>query len=348
VPLLLLSLIEGHAWWGSVTAPFLLSVEVHARFLLALPLLVFGELGVHQRMRQLVAQFAKRDLIAVADQPRFDAAIESAMRLRNSIPVELALVVAIYAIGIPMRRYLVVDASTWASGVAASGSGWLNLSLAGWWHSLVSVPVFQFLLFRWYFRVFVWARFLFQVSRIDLRLVPTHPDRVGGLGFLANVVYAFTPVLLAHGVLLSGLIADRIFFDDAKLTQFQVEIIGGVGLLVLLVLSPLMTFVGQLARIKRTGLGEYGGLAQRYVREFDAKWLRGGAAPAEPLMGSADIQSLADLSNSFQTIREMRFVPFSKETVFQLSIITLLPVAPLLLTMISVEELLKRLLSAVF
>ena len=110
--------------------------------------------------------------------------------------------------------------------------------------------------------------------------MPTHPDRVGGLGFLTNVVYAFTPILLAHGVLLAGLIADRIFFDGAKLPQFMVEIFGGVAVLVFLVLFPLMAFVGQLARVKRTGLGEYGGLAQRYVREFDAKWLRGGREPA--------------------------------------------------------------------
>ena len=114
--------------------------------------------------------------------------------------------------------------------------GSTSLSLAGWWHALVSVPIFQFLLLRWYFRVFIWARFLWQVSRINLQLVPTHPDRVGGLGFLANVVYAFTPVLLAHGVLLAGLIADRIFFDGAQLPQFLVEIVGGVGVLVFLVL----------------------------------------------------------------------------------------------------------------
>ena len=109
-----------------------------------------------------------------------------------------------------------------------------------------------------------------------------------------------------------------------------------------------MVFVGQLARVKRMGLGEYGGLAQRYVREFDTKWLRAQGAAGEPLMGSADIQSLADLSNTFQVIREMRFVPFTKETVLQLAIVTLAPVAPLLLTMISLEELMKRLFSAVF
>ena len=233
-------------------------------------------------------------------------------------------------------------------GRTGSGSGFANLSLAGWWHALVSVPLFQFLLLRWYFRVFIWTRFLWQVSRIDLKLVPTHPDRAGGLGFLANIVYAFTPVLLAHGVLLAGLIADRIFFGGAKLPQFTVEIVGDVGALVFLVLCPLMVFAGQLARAKRAGLGEYGVLAQRYVREFDAKWIRGDRDPAEPLVGSADIQSLADLANSFDVIRTMRFVPFSKETVFQLGVVTLVPLLPLLLTMISLEELLKRLLSAVF
>jgi hypothetical protein len=155
-------------------------------------------------------------------------------------------------------------------------------------------------------------------------------------------------VLLAHGVLLAGLIADRIFFVGATLPQFTVEIVGGVGALVFMVLCPLMVFAGQLARAKRAGLGEYGVLAQHYVREFDAKWIRGGRDPGEPLVGSADIQSLADLANSFDVIRTMRYVPFSKETVFQLGIVTLAPLLPLSLTMISLEELLKRLLSAVF
>jgi hypothetical protein len=346
VPLLLLSIADGRAYRGE-GVPFLLNAEVQARFLLALPLLLIAELGVHVRMRSLVGQFFNRELIAGEDVPRFKAAVDSALRLRNSIVAETALLILIYAVGIPMREYLAADAISWASG-SREASGVINLSPAGWWHALVSVPIFQFLLLRWYFRVFIWARFLVQVSRIELRLVPTHPDRVGGLGFLNNVVYAFTPVLVAHGVLLSGLIADRIFFDGAVLTQFKVEVVGGVAVLLFLVLLPLMVFAGQLARARRTGLSEYGGLAQRYVKEFDAKWLRGGAAQDEPLLGNADLQSLADLGNSFQLVQSMRFVPFSKDTVLQLAIVTLAPIAPLLLTMISFEELMKRLLSAVF
>ena len=345
VPLLLLSTWEGRAWGGDTPIPFLLNAETHVRFLVALPLLVLAELVVHVRMRRLVAQFLTRNLISDPDRPRFNAAIESAMRLRNSLAAELLLIVLVYGLGLLSRNYIAVDARTWAAG---TGSGFADLSLAGWWHALVSLPVFQFLLVRWYFRLFIWTRFLAQVSRIDLKLVPTHPDRAGGLGFLANAVHAFVPLLLAHGALLAGLIADRIFFAGARLPQFTLEIAGAVGALVFVLLLPLIVFAGQLARAKRVGLGEYGGLAQRYVREFDAKWLRGGREPDEPLVGSADIQSLADLANSFDVIRTMRYVPFSKETVFQLGVVTLVPLVPLLLTMFSLEELLKRLLSAVF
>ena len=345
LPLLLLSAWEGLAWRGDTEIPFLLNAEVHARFLLALPLLILAELVVHRRMRRVVGQFLARNLIADPDRPRFEAAIGSAMRLRNSLAAELLLVVLVYGLGFLSRDYIAVDARTWAAG---NGPGFASLSLAGWWQALVSLPVFQFLLVRWYFRLFIWTRFLWQVSRIDLKLVPTHPDRAGGLGFLANTVHAFTPVLLAHGALLGGLIADRIFFAGAKLPQFTLEIAGGVGALVFVLLLPLMVFAGQLARAKRLGLGEYGVLAQRYTREFDAKWIRGGRDPDEPLVGSADIQSLADLANSFDVIRTMRYMPFSKETVFQLGVVTLVPLIPLLLTMFSLEELLKRLLSAVF
>jgi hypothetical protein len=346
LPLLLLSIAEGRAWWGATDVPFLLNFEVHARLLLALPLLMVAELVVHVRMRGTLVQFLERKLIRESDVPRFDALIASAMRLRNSVAAEVSLIVLVYGLGIVVGQYIAVDANTWAAG--RDGSRFASRSLAGWWQMLVSVPIFQFLLLRWYFRLFIWIRFLWQVSRIELQLMPTHPDRAGGLGFLANVVNAFAPFLVAHGVLLAGMIADRIFFVGATLPQFIVEITAVVGSLVFVVLCPLMVFGVQLSRARRLGLSEYGVLAQRYVREFDSKWIRGNRDPNEPLVGSADVQSLADLANSFDVIRTMRPVPFSKETVFQLAVITLAPLLPLTLTMLSLDELLKRLLGAVF
>lgn len=118
--------------------------------------------------------------------------------------------------------------------------------------------------------------------------------------------------------------------------------------LLCLIFGPLLVFSSQLAKAKRTGLGEYGMLAQRYVREYHAKWLRGGAPVDEPLVGSADIQSLADLGNSFDVIRTMRIAPMSKDAILRLAAAVLLPILPLALTMMSLEDLLKRLFGLVF
>jgi len=347
LPLLVLSALEGQALGGRAAVPFLLDVDVHVRFLVALPLLIVAELVVHRRMRFVVKQFLERHVIPETAMTRFDAAIASAVRLRNSVLAEVLLIAFVYGVGVLIvwRQYGALAAATWYATPAIGGS---TLSLAGVWYGYVSVPLFQFLLLRWYFRLGIWARFLWQVSRIELRLVPTHPDRVGGLGFLSYTVYAFTPLAVAHGALLAGMIANRIFYLGATLPDFKVEIAVMVIFLLCVVLGPLLVFAPQLAEAKRTGDREYGALAQRYVREFDAKWLRADAPAAEPLVGSADIQSLADLANSFEVVRTMRLAPVTKEAVLRLAAATLVPVAPLALTMMSLEELLKKLFGIIF
>jgi len=347
LPLLLLSALEGRALGGSAAVPFLLDVEVHIRFLVALPLLVIAELVVHQRMRPIVQTFLDRNLIPEDAMDRFDAAIRSAFRLRNSVLVEILLIAVVYGVGVLIiwRQFTALDASTW---YATPSSGGSDLSLAGMWYGYVSLPIFQFLLIRWYFRIVIWARFLWQVSRIELRLVPTHPDRLGGLGFLAGTVYAFTVLAVAHGAMLAGQLANRIFFLGASLLDYKIEI----GLLVVyvlcLVFGPLLVFAPRLAQVKRLGLREYGKLAERYVREFDTKWLRGGAPADEPLVGSGDVQSLADLNNSFEVVRTMHMAPVTRDAVFRLAAAVLLPVVPLALTIMPLEDLVKQLFGILF
>jgi hypothetical protein len=298
-------------------------------------------------MRPLLQQFLERKLIPDHAMPRFEAAIASAFRLRNSVLAEVLLIALVYGIGILIvwRHYMALDAATWYATPSAGGS---KLSLAGMWYGYVSLPLFQFLLLRWYFRLFIWTRFLWQVSRIDLRLVPTHPDRLGGLSFLAQTAYALTVLAVAQGALLAGQLAGRIFFLGAALPQFKAEIALLVLFLLCVLLGPLLVFAPQLAAAKRKGLREYGTLAERYVREFDAKWLHGGAPAEEPLVGSADIQSLADLGNSYEVVRTMSIAPVTKQAVLRLATATLLPIAPLLLTLMSLEELLKKLASLLF
>jgi hypothetical protein len=212
LPLLLLSVVDGKAWGTAVAVPFLYDIDAHARFLVALPLLIAAELVVYQRMRMIVAQFVTLGLVRGPVRDRFDKAIESAMGLRNSLIAELLLILLVYGVGILFvwRYYAALSAPSW---YAMPEGGELRLNLAGWWYVLVSLPLFQFILVRWYFRLFIWARFLWHVSRMDLAYAPMHPDRNGGIGFLSRIGYAFAPLLLAQGALLAGMIANHIFFE---------------------------------------------------------------------------------------------------------------------------------------
>jgi hypothetical protein len=312
-----------------------------------MPLLIGAEIVVHRRMVPVVKQFVQRNLVPESAMARFDSAIGSALRLRNSALAEALLIALVYGIGVLIvwRQYGALDTATWYARPSAEGS---KASLAGWWYGYVSLPIFQFLLARWYFRLIIWARFLWQVSRIELSVAPTHPDRVGGLGFLSSTVDAFVPLAVAHGAVLAGHIANRIFYLGAALPAFKLEIGAIVVLLLCVVLGPLLVFAPQLARARRTGIREFGTLAQRYVREFDAKWLRGGAPAGEAFVGSGDIQSLADLGNSYEVVRTMRAAPITKETVIRMAAAVVAPIAPLALTMMPLEELLKRLLGILF
>jgi hypothetical protein len=347
LPLLALSALEGRALGGSVVAPFLRDVDLHIRLLVAMPLLVAAELVVHDRLRLVPGQFLGRNLVPSRDSERFEAAIASAFRLRNSLLAELLLIAFVYGVGVSLvwRHYLALGASTWYA--MPDGAG-MTLSRSGMWFCYVSLPAFQFLLLRWYYRIFIWTRFLWQVSRIDLRLVPTHPDRVGGLGFLSNTAYAFIPLVTAHGAMLAGLMANRIFYAGASLLDFKAEVALVVAVLLSLVFGPLLVFAPQLAQAKRKGNREYGALAQRYVSEFDDKWLRGGAAADERLVGSGDIQSLADLGNSFEVVLTMRVAPVTRDAVIRVMAASLVPIVPLALTMMSLEDILKNLFGILF
>jgi hypothetical protein len=145
----------------------------------------------------------------------------------------------------------------------------------------------------------------------------------------------------------AGLLGNRIYHLGAALPDFKAEVVFVVVALLCVVLGPLTVFAPQLFRARLEGGRKYGAMAARYAQEFESKWW-GRAAPSERLLGSGDIQSLADLSNSFEVVRTMRLTPFTKEAVLMVVTATLAPVAPLLLTMMPWHELLKKLLGMLF
>jgi len=337
LPLLLITLVSGSAL-GGVGVPFFFDVDAHARLLLSAPFLLAAEVIVHRRIKMVVREFLDRGIVATQDQPAFAKAIESAMRLRNSMLAEVVLIVATYAMGyLVWQRHFALQVPTW---IAASVSGETRFTLAGNWYFFVSLPIIRFLTLRWLFRLFIWYRFLWQVSRhVPLTLNALHPDRAGGLGFLAGSVFAFSPFLLAQTIAVAGSIGGKIWHEGATLPLYKMEIAAWMAFLMMLVLAPLFFFMGRLGEARRKGLREYGIVASRYVAEFRRKWIEGGAPPSESIVGSGDIQSLADLSNSFDVVQDMRLVPFGKTLVIRMGIMLALPFLPLVLTIIPLEKL---------
>ena len=346
LPLLLLSVLEGHALGGAIKIPFLHDIEANARFLVALPVLIIAELVVQQRISPLVRKFVERRIVVTEDLPAFDAAINSALRLRNSITMEATLLVLVYTVGLwTWRNQIALGEATW---YALPEATHLHLTLAGYWYAFVSIPVFQFLLLRWYMRLVIWFRLLWQISRLNLHLTAAHPDGAGGIGFLGKSSYAFGPILFAEGTLLSGLIASRVLHEGQSLMSFKMEAAGLVIFFVLFIFGPLLMFTPMLERAQRRGSAQYGLLANRYIFGFEEKWIRGGVPEASELLGTGDIRSLADLGHSFEMVHAMRIVPFSVHDLTRLAVVTAAPLLPLMLTMFSPQQLLSALLKIVF
>jgi hypothetical protein len=341
LPLAILSLVDGHAFGGPVKVPFLYDLEAHARILIALPMLVIAEIVVHRRLSPVIRHFVNRRIVATEDLPKLTAAINEARRARNSVWLELFLLVLVYTLGLwVFRNKIELGFATW---YAMPESTHMNLTPAGYWYTYISVPIVQFMLFRWYARIVVWARLLWRISKLNLHLSAAHPDRTGGLGFLGATPYAFVPLLVAQGSLLSGLIASRVLFAGQDLLSFKTEAGGLIGVMLLFVVGPLVMFYPQLLRAKRKGAAQYALLANRYVFGFEKKWIESGTPNTDQLLGTADLQSLADLGDSYSVVAQMRTLPFKITDMIHLAVVTAAPLLPLILTAFSAEEVLSRL-----
>jgi hypothetical protein len=310
--------------------------------LLVIPLLLLAGMVAENRIRPTIKQFVTHDLVPEAKIDRFDRAIDSAYRRGDSIVADIVILVVIFGAtsAIVWQTYTGLGTSAWY----ANGS---SLTPAGLWYVYVSLPIFQFILLRWYYRLFIWARFLRDVSKLDLQLIPTHPDRIGGLGFLIVGTQALALFAMGHGALLTGYLATRVLIRGTPLTNFKGEAAVMVVFVLLITIAPLMTFFRPLILARRRGILEYGALASHYVYQFDRKWFS-GPTHEEPLVGSADIQSLADMGGSYDLVQNMRSLPITPQLIMVFAIATLLPSAPLILTIMPLSEILKKLVGILF
>ena len=341
-PVLLLAAAEGLAWGSKVRVPFLLDLVAHTRFLLAVPLLIIAEIVVDRRVSVLARQFTTCGLVPADELPKYDSAVKEVTKLRDLKTAEVIMVVIAYAVVLSaVPRELTTNVGGWHVVFSDSTS---EISLAGWWYAIVSIPTFQFLTYRWLWRNMIWAWFLWRMSRLKLQLVPTHADLAGGLGFLGISPIAFGIIPFAIGTVYSGVIAREIIFNGASLPQFKLGIATFIACSLILNFGPLLVFAVKLAITKRSGMLEYGALTTTHDLSFKRKWVNGENPDHDVILGNPDVSSLADMGSGYERVQNMRFVPIDLRTIIAVTATSIVPLLPLLLTMYPLDELLKKLL----
>ena len=333
VPFVLLELASREA------VPLRTDLAVHTRLLVSVPLLYWADVMLHELCALSIEDFTERRVASSERRERLPDALALAERLRGSALAELVCLALALLTG---------HASTLAAPAQAMVTpGHSEIVTARWlWTSYIAVPVFAFLLLRALWRWLIWCWLLWRFSRVKARLVPTHPDGCGGLALLAMPGRAFAIILAAVGAAVAGKWGAEILRGaTANLRSYG----GSLGVLVAIALAvglgPLLAFSGQLFSARLIGLERYGHFALDYTTGFDDRWI--AHAREDDLLGNADIQSLADLGNSYRMVQDMRVVVFGRRDVLILLVGLLLPILPLVLTVVPVSALLKKVTKAV-
>ncbi len=346
VPLLILALSEGLALGPTPRESLLLDFPTYARFFLAVPLLFLSEVIVGPRLQTAGLNFVRGNFVRPEDMLAVEAAILRAWGRREALLPELLMlgVAMIGAWQLTMETWFgAASVATWRTSVTEAGT---SFTWAGLWYYGVAVPLLQFFVFRWLWRLVSWSLFLRDMARLDLDLVPTHPDRAAGLGFLGGAHLSLAIFTFAFSCVLSAHVAFQVYFEAVPVMSFKIVFAVYLVAVLLLILGPLLIFAPLLARARRQGLRQYSLLANDYNRAFHQKWVAGPPPADEPLLGSADIQSLADLGNSFGMIREMKIFPFSQQQILQIAVVACLPGLPLIFLVMPVGEILQLLAGA--
>jgi hypothetical protein len=341
LPLLVLSFMQGQAYGMQITIPFLRDMAVNVRLLIALPILILAESGIDRKLRVIALQFLRSGLVDEKELPSFEDVIEKTMRLRDRVLPHVLLIVAAFSPAIFRKADLLMGGvSNWH--YAPDGSG--PVSLAGWWFSLVSAPLFLFLLLRWLWRMFVWITFVWRASRIKLYLVATHADLAGGLGFLSGGQLAFSPIVFAGGTVIAAQVGNAIAYRGATLSSEKFPMIAYAVIAIVILIAPLFVATPPLMEVRKKALLEYGALVTFHNQQFDLKWIHKQQPTGQTLLGNPDASSLIDLASSFNIIRGMIAVPIAKRTLIELTVAALLPMIPLIIFATPVDDLVRAVL----
>ena len=321
--------------------PLMAHFAIHARLLLAVPLLILAEAGAHKRSTRLLPAFVESGAVPPSALARLQAVVAATSRLRDATLPGIVVLGIVAAITTTSQIVSQVHEIEWAAPARSGGLGF-----GAYWYLYVGRSVFLVMLFVWIWRLVVLGVLLRRIAKLDLALVPTHPDRTGGLALLEQVPAAFAPVVLALGVVVAARWIHDAIYHQLAIGSIRVPMIAFVVITVVLFLLPLGAFIGPLARAKRRALHDYGVLVARHGRLVHQRWIE-GKPTQDDLLDAPEIGPVADTAAIYQAVRAMRPVPVTAAAILPLALAAALPMIAVLSVYMPIKEILAKLLKAV-
>lgn len=332
LPLALLAAAQSGWLDAQGLGSFLGDIAVHARSLVAVPLLVLADAACAPRLGAIAYHFLDAGLVPEHRRPDFEKAVAATRRSLDSAPAAVVLLGLAYAacLGLLMSGPH-AEYPAWqlrALEPADAVSPFRGYSMAGWWHGLVSLPLLLLLILGWLWRLLLWGRLLWRIARTELRLVPSHPDLCAGLRFVGHSLRAFAIVALALGVVGAGRLANSVVYAGSSPFARPYALAVGAIVVVAMFLAPLLAFTPQLLWQWRRGVFEYGALSDRVARGLERRWLKDDRAGHGRDLASPDFSTVADLYQITANVHAMRLVPVDLKSFLLLVGAVLLPFVP--------------------
>ena len=312
--------------------------SVHVRCLIGIPLLIGAEAVAHRVVPLCLTQFLRSGLIDAELEPRYRAIIAGGASLRDrAYPwVIIGGLVVAWAVAVSVSPN--PDDVRWGDLGGASG-------FAVWWFLLVTRPIFNVLLLAWIWRLLLASILLFRIASLPLRLVPTHPDRVGGLGFLSRMPFIFAPFSFAVSAVLAAAWGHEVAYHGVAIPSLYFQMGVLVLVLAVLVLVPMLTFTPRLARMRKDALLDCGALLAAHGRKVDRRWIHGEPGDADdPLLDAPELGPVADTHAIYDAVAQTRGVLVNKGVLLAAVLPAALPMLVLAASQLPLKATLGKLL----
>ena len=341
LPIAVWAALSGRALTASTGEPLLQHFGVHVRCLVAIPILILAQGLAHRTTTRLLPWFTRSGVIPESRRPQLQAVVHGVLRLRGAARPWIvigALVVAWTAVGSLARDS---DGLNWASEGAAPAA---HLGFGGWWFLLVARPIYIALVLAWLWRVALLTLLFRRTARLGLELVPTHPDRVGGLGFVERFATMFAPVVFVLSAVFASHQAHEVLYHAMPVASLKAPGAALLVLVLLLFLAPLLVFVGPLAAARKQALLQYGALVGRHGGLVRRRWILDEKLENDELIRAPEIGPVADAVSLFQAVKQMRSVPIGKPALATILLPAIVPLLLVFMIRVPIGQILGKLL----